>query len=144
MDSYAELVRIANIFYLAFVIWREARGESPDARAGVAFTVLFRAAHPGWWGVDIPSVVTKKWQFSSMTDPRDPQLTTWPVMTDSAWLECLQLARGAVDGTVQNPAPGADSYYDISIPAPKWATPATFVVQLGRIKFHRARDVKAT
>lgn len=141
MPQDPELVRVTDLFYLALTLWREARGEPEYVKRGVAFVVLYRAQHPGWWGSDIATVVTKKWQFSSLTDPKDKQLTLWPTFQDSSWLTCLKVARDVYGGATPNPAPDADSYYDISIPAPKWATPATFVCQLGRIRFHRAREV---
>jgi spore germination cell wall hydrolase CwlJ-like protein len=57
------------------------------------------------------------------------------------WIECLQAASNAVDGIAdkrasENPVPGADGYYDISISPPKWATPETFVKQIGKLRFY--------
>ena len=82
------------------------------------------------------SVIFKKWQYSSMTDPKDKQLTTWPPKYAVDWIECLQAASNAVDGIMENPVPGADGYYDISISPPKWATPETFVKQIGKLRFY--------
>lgn len=131
-----ELKRVSDIFMLAFVTWREARGERPDVRAGVAFSILNRVKRPSWWGNDVLSVCTKKWQYSSLTDPKDRQLTTWPLSIDPSWQSCLKTAREVLDGKISNPVLGADSYFDISIPAPKWAVDETFVKQLGRVRFH--------
>ncbi|HBI15006.1 MAG TPA: hypothetical protein DDY20_05760 [Desulfobulbaceae bacterium] len=82
------------------------------------------------------SVVFKKWQFSSMTDPRDRQLTTWPATNDPSWRQCLSIACASIDGDLPNPVPGADHYYDISIPPPKWAAAARFVSQIGKVRFY--------
>lgn len=132
-----------DIVFLALVVWREARGESLTCRAGVAHSVLNRVQKPCWWGNSILSVVTKKWQYSSMTDPKDRQLTTWPIEEDASWKACLTLAADVYQGKVTNPVPGADSYFDVSIPAPKWATPDLFVMQIGRLKFYNIdRDVE--
>lgn len=137
------LQKSADIAFLALTIWREARGESVHVRAAIAHVVLNRVRRPSWWGRDIMSVIFKKWQFSSLTDPNDRQLTTWPTSIDSSWHQCLQIAADAVDRKLPNPVPGADSYYDISIPAPKWATQETFVAQLGRVRFFNLdRDVE--
>jgi N-acetylmuramoyl-L-alanine amidase len=129
---------IADTFTLALVVWREARGEAPDGRAAVAHSIVTRVAHPGWWGSDVMSVVYKKWQYSSMTDPHDAQLTVWPQPGDPRWWECLQLACDVLEGKVPNPAPGADSYYDESLAEfpPKWATAGNFVKKVGRLFFH--------
>lgn len=133
----------ADIAFLALTIWREARGESREVRAGIAHVILNRVHRPAWWGTDIMSVVFKKWQFSSLTDPRDRQLTTWPSKDERSWQQCLQVAIEACAGGLKNPVPGADSYYDISIPAPKWATPAPFVAQIGRVRFYNLdRDIE--
>ena len=121
---------------LALLVWREARGESRAARVAVAGTVLNRVRRPSWWGDSILSVVFKKWQYSSLTDPHDPQLTTWPSSFDQVWLECLEVAANVLDGTDHTTMPGADSYFDRSIPAPAWATPNIYVGQIGRLRFY--------
>lgn len=134
----------ADITFLALTVWREARGESAEVRAGVAHAIMNRVKHPAWWGDDVMSVIFKKWQFSSLTDPNDKQLTTWPRSTDAVWTECLVIADRVFRGTLGNPVPGADSYYDVSIPPPYWATDETFVAQLGRVRFYNLdRDVEA-
>lgn len=128
---------IAEVTLLGLTLWREARGEPFECKLAVARSILNRVHRPSWWGSDILSVVTKRWQYSSLTDPKDRQLTTWPTWSDGSWISCMQLARDLVHGAqLPNPAPGADSYYDTSIPAPKWATAETFVKQIGRIRFH--------
>ncbi len=134
----------ADRAFLALTIWREARGELYEARVGVAMVILNRVLRPSWWGRDVQSVIFKKWQFSSLTDPGDPQLTKWPLTADPSWIDCLEIACSAIDGSLVNPVPGADSYFDISIPAPAWALPESFVGQLGRIKFYDLdHDVEA-
>jgi spore germination cell wall hydrolase CwlJ-like protein len=122
---------------LALMIWREARGETMEGKIAVGFTVLNRVAHPGWWGHDVAQVIGARWQYSSMTDPRDPQLTAWPTASDALFLDCLRVADEVLAGSVDNPVPGADSYYAVSMPTPpKWADPAKFVKQIGRHLFY--------
>jgi spore germination cell wall hydrolase CwlJ-like protein len=140
-----EAARIADTFLLALCIWREARGESLLGKTAVACSIMERVKNPTWWGNDVQSVVTKKWQYSSMTDPHDPQLTLFPARTDSSWFQCLQVADEAVSNTLQNPVPRADSYYDVSIPPPRWATPGCFIGQVGRLRFyHLGNDAAIT
>jgi len=132
------------IVFLALAVWREARGEGHEGKVGVACSILNRVDRPSWWGSTVLSVVTKKWQYSSLTDPHDPQLTTYPKDADPSWVECLQIARDAITGTVDNPVPTADSYHDISIPPPNWATREVFVKKVGRLIFYNVdRDVEA-
>jgi len=125
-----------DLTFLALTLWREARGESEECLAAIAGCILNRVSRPSWWGNDIMSVLFKKWQFSSLTDPKDGQLTTWPTTGEKSWVRCLKMARCAIQGVIQHPAPGADHYYDISIPPPKWADPKKFVRQIGRVRFY--------
>uniref|UniRef100_A0A6M3KEV7 Putative cell wall hydrolase n=1 Tax=viral metagenome TaxID=1070528 RepID=A0A6M3KEV7_9ZZZZ len=131
-----EKQRQADMVFLALVVWREARGESDEGKAGVIHCVLNRVDNPKWWGRNVCQVIFKKWQFSSMTDPKDPQLTNWPDPESESWQKCFRLAECAIFGTLENPVPEADSYHDISIPDPAWAPSSKFIGQIGRIKFY--------
>lgn len=122
--------------FLALMLWREARGENIDGKIAVAHCVLNRVSSPKWWGKTIMDVIFKKFQFSSLTDPKDKQLTTWPASADAAWQTCLAVAGGSVSGLYKNPVPGADSYHDTSIMPPKWATPENFVKKIGKLMFY--------
>jgi len=130
-----------EITLLALTIYREARGEPHEAQIAVAHTVKNRIAKPGWWGTDIISVLTKKWQYSSLTDPNDKQLTTWPKADDHVFEDCLSLAEMVVRGVYNSPLKGIDSYYDDSLQGdlrPKWARehPERFVGKIGRLNFY--------
>lgn len=130
------LPQASDIVFLALTIWRESRGERWLAKVAVAHSILNRVARPSWWGKDIMSVVFKRLQYSSLTHKQDPQLTTWPRGDDPSWKESLEVASGVIDGIISNPFPGADSYHDISIPPPDWATINTFCGYIGRLRFH--------
>lgn len=133
----AAVRKLTDLFYLALVVYREARGEPDEAKLAVAWSVLNRVAKPSWWGSSVESVVTKKWQYSSMTDPHDPQLArAWPVSVDPMWGRCLTIASDAMDGTSTDPLPGADSYHDTSISPPSWTTGARKCGQIGRLVFY--------
>lgn len=125
-----------DLTMLALTIWREGRAESYEGKVAIAYSILNRVERPTWWGHTLLEVVTKRWQYSSITDPRDPQLTKWPTSYDKVWLECLGVASGALSHILANPAPGADSYYATYIKAPKWATDDKFVVQIGGHRFY--------
>jgi len=125
--------------FLALMVWREARGEAIEGKAAVAHVALTRSLRPGWWGRDLMGVLFKKWQFSSLTDPNDKQLTTWPEADDPSWKDSLSVACDVLDEKLPNPAPWADSYFDDSISAPDWATPDKFIRKIGRILFYRVK-----
>jgi Cell wall hydrolyses involved in spore germination len=129
------LQKYAYLIFLALTIWREARGESYLCKLAVAYSILNRVKRPSWWGTNIMEVLFKKWQYSSLTDPKDKQLTTWP-RPDSVWWECVNAAQDAMNEEIENPVEGADSYFDVSISNPYWTTAARFVTQIDRIKFY--------
>jgi spore germination cell wall hydrolase CwlJ-like protein len=121
---------------LALLVWREARGELHLAKVAVAFSVLNRVQHPKWWGNSIGAVIAKKWQYSSMAAPGDPNLIQYPLSQDLSFLDSMSAVNAAMANDAINPISGADSYYDVSIPAPAWATPERFVKQIGAIRFY--------
>jgi N-acetylmuramoyl-L-alanine amidase len=134
----------ADRTFLALDGWREARGELREARVAVMYTVMQRVKLRKWYGTDVMSVLFKKWQYSSLTNPKDPQLTTWPASDDEVWQECLFDAEQVLTSKVPNPAIGADSYFDDSIAPPAWAKPTDLLVTIGRLSFYDLnRDFEA-
>ena len=123
-------------FILTLTLWREARGESLAGKYAVAHAIKNRVDRPKWWGNTYLGVCVKKWQFSSLTDPHDPQLTTWPSDNVPSWDVCGKVAEEILEGTAPPPQfPGADSYYDLSIPPPSWSASTRFCGQIGRLLF---------
>ncbi len=128
--------RAVDISFIAFTVYREARAEPYVGKLAVAYSILNRVSRPSWWGNTVLAVIFKRLQYSSVSDPRDPQLEVTPAAGSPLWLECLRAAEAAYDRTEANPVPGADSYYATYIPAPKWADPARFVAQIGGHRFY--------
>jgi len=116
---------------LALTIWREARGSSTLAQVAVGYSIMNRVERPSWWGKTLDEVLGKKWQYSSLAAPGDPQLILWPRSEDPSWQEALAVARAVLAKTEPNPVPGADSYYDSSLDEvgkpPKWAATTTHI-----------------
>ncbi len=122
---------------LALVVWREASNQTVDAKLAVAWSIRNRVLAPGWWGTDWTTVITKRWQYSSMTAPNDPNLIRWPIPTDTSWQASLIAAEEAYTGSVADPTGGAQSYYSVDIPPPNWTSEMTFTVQIGAMRFYR-------
>lgn len=148
LHATEEMQHVTNVFYVSFTLWREARSEPRDGKIAVVYSILDRVASPKWWGRDVPTIVSKAWQYSSLTDPNDPQLVKYPVYDDS-WVECLSVTLDVFSGRVANPVPGADSYYATWMDrkvnpktgrymTPPWALANTskFVAQIGGHKFY--------
>lgn len=133
-----------NTVFLALVVWREARGESVECQVAVAYSIMNRVEKPSsQWGKNVMGVIRARLQYSSMTYPKDKQLTTWPAQEDAYWQQCFWVACDVLSKQIDNPVPGVDSYHDISIPNPVWATDDKFVKQIGRIKFYNVdKDVE--
>lgn len=132
-----------EVFIMALMIWREARGESVIAQMQVGWTVINRVRHPTWWGNNIVAVTKKKWQYSSINAPGDKQLGLWPELDDQIFYSCMDLAEKMVDNMIpsgQVPFPHADSYYDESLvlanKLPPWATQDKFSGQIGHLYFY--------
>ena len=130
---------LSDLSLMALCCYREARGEPFDGKRGVCHVIANRAAKPGWWGRDVPSVILKPWQFSSF-NTTDPNSLIWPLDNDPAWTQCLAAAAGILVGQDPDLTSGATYYHDISIPFPKaWGAESGYVNTLivGRLKFYR-------
>ena len=121
---------------LALCIYREARGESLQAKKGVASTVLNRCVMAPREGFrsDIIGNVLKPYAFSSFL-PEDPNYSVFPTESDPVWLDCLAAAHPTI---AADPTDGAVFYHDNTLlHAPSaWGTviPTT---QIGRLKFYK-------
>lgn len=123
-------------FLTALCLWREARGQSDDARRAVLHVILNRAK-AGFRGSDPASVILWPYQFSSF-NPKDPNATrlpTWANLADwRAWLACCAV----VDAPGDDPTGGA-LMYESCLPAmrPDWATPEKQTAEIGPFRFYR-------
>jgi N-acetylmuramoyl-L-alanine amidase len=132
-----EISKAQDLIFLALTVWREARGESAQCQEMVAKSILRRVELKGWWGSTVLDVVTHQYQYSSMTIKGDANLIKWPLKSDTMWDQILTICSEALSGS--RGATEADSYYDTSIPAPKWTIGAVRICQIGRIIFYKTR-----
>jgi len=92
---------------LALLIWREARGELPEARAGVLHVVLNRAADLARrWPSTRARVILAANQFSSFS-AGDPNAAKFPFPWDVPWIECCRV----VEHPPPDPTSGANMYH---------------------------------
>lgn len=130
----------SDVILLALTVWREASNQPRGTKDAIAFSVLNRVARPSWWGTNLLSVLFKKWQYSSLTAPGDPNLVRWPMETDPSWWDSIEAAIDALENRVSNPFPGADSYFDASLVAagkiPTWATADKYCGRSGAMMFY--------
>lgn len=122
---------------LMLCVWREARGENPQAQLGVAWTIKNRLALQGWMGKTYPAVILKPFQFSSF-NPGDPNATKFPITpSDLAFQPCLMAAKAAYDGVGTDPTGGATHYFDSSIAPPDWTQGATQTAKIDHLTFYK-------
>jgi len=140
-----DAVTLANLYLLALVIWREARGTSFDAMKAVAFSVRNRVLHPSWWGKDWHSVITAHLQYSSF-NAGDPNAVKYPQAEDPQWKAAVDVANtvyngGATAAACPDPTNGSTHYYDRSLDEnpPSWAKSPemTHVSDIGPFHFYR-------
>lgn len=124
-------------FLMALCLWREARGQSDDAKRGVLHVILNRAA-ARFRGSDPASVILWPYQFSSF-NVKDPNAALIPTPINpyvwKSWLACCAI----VDAPGDDPTGGALMYESEPLAMrPDWATPDKQTAEIGPFRFYRA------
>lgn len=124
----------------ALCLFREARGASMAARAGVLAVIRNRVADPRWPNTSA-EVVTQPKQFSSFNQ-NDPNVTKWPTQKNvvewQAWNECIAVTEAPLTA---DPTMGANHYHSYpdtnKLLFPAWADPAHLTIIIGPFKFYK-------
>lgn len=118
-EPYASDVRLL----MALCVWREARGQSPEAKLGVIHVIRNRCAMAPAQGFKADPVanILKPWAFSSFMES-DPNSVKYPdtdevLGNSSVWQECLD----AVDSVEADPTLGAVFYFSAPLAQPPHA-----------------------
>lgn len=129
--------------FLALLLWREARGEDFQTKRVVAHSIRNRVNAPSWWGQGWLGVMFKKWQYSSLTAPGDPNLVKFPQENDTSWIACMDVADEAHGTPMVDEAKGATHYFDKSLDSnpPPWTKAANmeFIMDSGNFHFYREK-----
>ena len=127
--------------FFALLLWREARGEDFQTKRAVACSIRNRVEHPSWWGQGWCGIMFKKWQYSSMTAPNDPNLVKFPQANDTSWIASMDVADEVYNGPMVDSANGATHYFDKSLDEnpPAWIKAANmeFIMDSGNFHFYR-------
>ena len=131
-------------FLGALVLWREARGESIDARTAVWHVILNRTVDPQRrWPRTISGVILQPLQFSSMTAPGDPGLRSWPTeptptQESAADWRAFGDCQNIVETDSTDNSEGSNMYHsDPPGQEPYWVKDSTPTVTFGALKFYR-------
>lgn len=125
---------------LTRTIWGEARGESPEGRIAVGWSVrnrVYDGKSKSWWGEGYRGVCTAKWQYSSWNanDPNSAYLLGKKPIPQKEYDMCKVAALAVLDG-VKDPTGGATHYYASSMKTPPaWATKANLTAVIGNHRF---------
>lgn len=123
-----------EIMLAALCIWREARGEGRDGMRAVAHVIKNRVTPEK----NVYSVVTQKWQFSSMTAPGDSQTVLYPSPDDAYFQDAVQIATEVLQGDDPDLTNGADHYFNPHVVLPEWAAHMTKVASIGNHDFYKS------
>jgi N-acetylmuramoyl-L-alanine amidase len=135
-----DIPNLTEVFLLALCIYREARGEPDEAKFAVGCVVRNRVQHPGWWGHDYFTVITKPWQFSSF-NKGEVNSIVFGSPGDVAWQSCFEIAWRILFGGPDT-TNGATYYYDKSLDKnpPKWAAESVHTADIGSFHFFVAKS----
>jgi N-acetylmuramoyl-L-alanine amidase len=143
--------QLSDLVLLELCVWREARGESFEAKRAVAWVIHNRTIEPKWWNGHIAGsisrVVLYPWQFSSFNQG-DINHDKWPYDDDPSFAECCAAALPVYMGSDKvDPTNGATAYYDTSITFPKaWGEESDWenTLNVGRLRFWKLKPVLRT
>ncbi|MBU4369802.1 cell wall hydrolase [Patescibacteria group bacterium] len=129
---------------LARLIFGEAKNQSEDAKIGIGFTVVNRVKkqRPNW-GFSIKEVILKENQYDALWNPitsggvQDP-LNNADILTQKAWKESYNIARGILDESLEDPSSGATNFHSYKERKgfPDWAADKNFKIKIGNTYFY--------
>lgn len=142
MDPIFEQLTETNL--LGLCIYEEARNQGLEGMLGVGSVIKNRAAHPGWWGHDIKSVILAPKQFSWLleSDPEYGSAVTLAntfiekLKTDCALRNAWWVAKGLLEVWHESGQPllysnvGKATNYHATSVHPPWAERMTVVKQI--------------
>ena len=134
----ANLRDFTETFMLALAIWREARGESPEAKRAVGWVIRNRVQRGGWFGTDYGAVILKPAQFTCFT-AGNPNAVRFPRFSDDSWRDSVEAAIDVLESIGGDPTMGATHYYDRRMDEnpPAWAEHLAMTADIGAFHFFR-------
>lgn len=136
-----------DLYHVALVAWKEARGDGEPAMRAVMHVVVNRVGVPGFPGT-IHEVVYQKNAFSSMSIPSDREYYLDPKQATGAdaiaWTFCQDVVQSVLDGTDHDLTNGARYYADLKNATSGWflnhivqSTDHPMVAKIGSQTFYK-------
>lgn len=124
----------------ALCAFREARGEyAATSGEGIMAIINVIANRARLEGVDWDVVIFKKWQFSSMTAPNDPELEVVPVGNDTIFAYCYRIADHVWNGSIPDNTEGATHYFNPNVVLPSWTKDMVKIKSIGHHDFYKVK-----
>lgn len=126
---------------VARTIYGEARGEPPDGKLAVAYSIVNRWKSKRWFaGKTLASTAMKADQYTCWST-RDPNREKMCDLADADLAECQAAALAAILGTVADPTDGCTHYHAAAMETyPSWALGKAPRVTIGRHHFYKGVD----
>lgn len=125
-----------DLYWLALLIYLEARNQSDDGMLAVAWVVCTRANEKK---ISIQDTVMMAYQFSALntTDPNRMKIDDAPFSPE--WGRCMRAAAGAYFALSENPAPRATHYINPKVlpKLPSWYRRDAIIRAIGDHEFLR-------
>lgn len=127
-----------DLYILALMLWREARGQTQSAIVAVGAVARNRTLTRH---LSYTEVVLQPYQFSSF-NRNDPQYHKYPEFYDPIWAQCLSTAEGIIKNELADPTGGAVNYFDKTLDdsPPKWAREMDHTCSIGDFRFYKYRS----
>lgn len=118
---------------LALCIWREARGQSTEAKRAVGWVIRNRTLDQRWPSNTV-GVILQPYQFSCFNRD-DPNVNKYPRFDDKDFEECCSV----VEWPGLDPTKGANHYHSLPNGSawPNWAIESKRVMTIGPFKFYK-------
>lgn len=133
-----QLRRLSEVELLAYLIWREAKGEKVEGKLAVAHVVLNRVQAGSYYGRTIREVILKVGQ-SLCFNVNDPHSVPIPrlLSADREFALCKAIAELATRGHLKDdPTSGATHFHRVDS-KPPWEPKLTYLRQIGNHVFYR-------
>lgn len=122
----------------ALCAWRENRGGGVAGMQSVINVLVNRADARG---TSVYTEAVRRWQFSSLTAPGDPNLALFPSETDFEWETAVSLMHQLEKDALPDITGGATSYYAASMHTPPaWAATMERTCEIQGQIFFRMRE----
>ena len=109
---------------MARLMLGETEGETKQEKTLIGYAVMNRVKQQTWYGKTINEVILKPAQYSCFNkgNPNLKKMQDPMRYARKEFLECLDVAKGVIDGTYEDKTQGADHFYNPKLCKPKWAS----------------------